>query len=98
MAIFSAAKGGTAKVIGPLSAVGDADGAVVAVVSPGWGAAVVPTASTFTFWKRKRSPSGARESMFTLSPGTMRPATPWIWSTAIVIATWPAGMRWAKET
>src|SRR2546421_12025978 len=93
-AILAAAAGGTAKVIGP-PAVG---AVVVAVVSPGWGAGVDPMAMTFTFWNRKRSPSGAAARMLTLSPGTTRLVTPWIWSTWMLMATWPAGMRWAKQT
>jgi hypothetical protein len=43
--IFAAAAGGTEKVITPVLGVG----VVVAVVSPGWGAGVVPIAITSTF-------------------------------------------------
>src|SRR6266568_3262352 len=48
MEILAAASGGTAKVMSPLPTVGVAE----AVVSPGWGAGVLPMARTLTFWNR----------------------------------------------
>ena len=74
-------------------------GAVVAVVSPGCGAACEPTKSTLTFWNRYSSlPLWTGTSMLTLSPGWTRLATPRTWSTWIVIATLPVGMRCADDT
>src|SRR5207245_10199622 len=74
-------------------------GCVVAVVSPGVGAACEPTKSTGTVWYRYSSlPLWMETSMLTLSPGWTRLATPRTWSTWIVIATLPLGMRCPDDT
>ena len=73
-------------------------GLVTSAVSPAWGAAVLPMAMMSTFWKSTRWAPPSTTRMFTLSPGTSRPATPRTWSTDTVMATRPAGIFWLNVT
>src|SRR5579863_7099605 len=86
----AAAAGVTAKVITLLEVE-----AVVWVplgVVPGAGTRVVPTARTGTCWYRVVSWLPLMSSrMSTLSPGWIRPATAWTWSTDTEMATSPWG-------